>query len=266
MPYARNYGLYEVMTALQQSDGRASPHNGQPGHALALHVDARGLQISDRVRPTGEDLPGGYEGKISPSGRSIGNPGTAPITEPGRAFIMGTSTLPGPANGQEVKDTWEHFELQKNRSAITARINAGLASGRQRLIDNANALAAQPLPTAVGGAIVNRINRTYVNKFLGTEFSGVFADSQQAAIVARDVLNSTIGFQQLQTLDAGATRATIETPVNPVIGVNPVLLYQSRRDVVGGDTPGLVQISSACMLVDRMPDGTLHIHTFYPVP
>jgi len=72
--------------------------------------------------------------------------------------------------------------------------------------------------------------------------------------------------QQLQKLDADATRATIETPVNPVIGVNPVLLYQSRRDVVGGDTPGLVQISSACMLVDRMPDGTLHIHTFYPVP
>jgi hypothetical protein len=265
MPYARTYSLYEVMAALRESDGRASPFNGQPGHALALHVHARGLQISDRVRPTGEDLPGSYRGMTSASGRPLGNPGTAPITTPGRAFVMGSSTVAGPGNGQGVKDTWLSYELQKKHADRAKRIAAGLASGKPRLIANAHILAAQPAPT-VGGSIVSRINRTYAERHQGVEFSGVFADSQQAVIVAQHVLNSTIGFQALRRLDAGEERVIIETPVAPAIGDNPVLLLQSRRDVAGGDIPVLRTITSACMLVDRMPGDNLHIHTFYPVP
>jgi hypothetical protein len=266
MPFARTYGLFEVMAALRESDGRPSPFNGQPGHALALHVHARGLQISDRLRPVGEDLPGAYQGMTSPSGRPLGNSGTAPITEQGRGFVMGSSTVNGPSNGQDVKSTWENYELQKKIGSITDRVNNGLASTNPRLVANATALAAQPLPTTVAAITVNTINRTYVKRYLGCEMAGAFADAQQAAFVAVGVLNSSAGLLALQKLDGAEKRVTIETPVSPVIGGNPVLLYVSCRDLTGGDQPHLVTIASACMVVDRMPDGSLHIHTFYPVP
>lgn len=53
MPCARQYTINEINDILQQSEGRLSPVSNQPGHALHLHVDARGEQLSDRfLRPS----------------------------------------------------------------------------------------------------------------------------------------------------------------------------------------------------------------------
>ena len=60
-------------------------------------------------------------------------------TEQGRGFVMGSSTVNGPSNGQDVKSTWENYELQKKIGSITDRVNNGLASTNPRLVANATA-------------------------------------------------------------------------------------------------------------------------------
>jgi hypothetical protein len=283
MPFARVYTLGEVNRILQESEGRPSPSTQEPGHALALHVDARGLQLSDRVQPSGRAVTGGLSedrlaeleaaGGRSPSKvrvplpRPIGNPGHQSITAPGRPFIMGWLKTPGPTNKQDVLNTWANFELEQAKIARVAHIAQLSASNKKKNVDNAAKLANGPPLTTISRNKEAELQRNYNLDFEGKEFSGAFADRQQAVQIACELLNSTYGQSVLAEMDQNLSRTRVEIhmPIPNVINNMAVKIHLSSRDTLGGDTPLLTDISRAFMVVDRLSTGDIHIQTFYPI-
>jgi hypothetical protein len=283
MPFARVYTLGEVNRILQESEGRPSPSTQEPGHALALHVDARGLQLSDRVQPGGRAVTGGLSedrlaeleaaGGRSPSQvrvplpRPIGNPGHQSITAPGRPFIMGWLKTPGPTNKQDVLNTWANFELEQAKIARVAHIAQLSASNKKKSVLKGAQLANEPPLTAISRNKEGELKLNYALDFEGKEFSGAFADRQQAVQIARDLLNCPEGQSALARMDRDilCKRVEIKVSVPNVLNDVAVKIHLSSRDTIGGETPVLTDISEAYMLVDRLSTGDIHIQTFYPI-
>lgn len=106
MPAARNYGLTEVDNILMASEGRLSPVSLQPGHAMNLHVNARGEQISDRLMRTGAS------------------------SSHGRGFIVGSNGEI--ANENQTKRSWENFDnLASVSTGVTPTAQQRNATYRQ---------------------------------------------------------------------------------------------------------------------------------------
>jgi len=283
MPCARVYTVSEVNRILQESEGRPSPKNQERGHALALHVNARGLQLSDRLQPRGRAITGGLSeewiaaldaaGGRSPSNvrvplpRPIGNPGHQSITKPGRSFIMGSSTMPGPGGRQDVVDTWASFELEQAKRAKVAHIAQLRTSNKKKSVLNADRLANEPPLTTISNNKISELELDYTFDFEGAEFSGAFADRQQAVQIACDLLNSSDGQSALarMDLDIRCKRVEIKMSVPNVIKNVAVKIHLSSRDTLGGDTPVLTDIREAFMVVDRLNTGDIHIQTFFPI-
>jgi hypothetical protein len=283
MPFAKVYTFSEVNRILQESEGRPSPTNQEPGHALALHVNARGLQLSDRLQPGGRAITGGLsEDRIAeldaadgrspskvrvPLPRPIGNPGHQSITTPGRSFVMGWLKTPGPANRQDVLNTWANFELEQAKIARVAHIAQLSASNKKKSVLKGAQLANEPPLTAISRNKEGELKLNYALDFEGKEFSGAFADRQQAVQIARDLLNCPEGQSALARMDRDilCKRVEIKVSVPNVLNDVAVKIHLSSRDTIGGETPVLTDISEAYMLVDRLSTGDIHIQTFYPI-
>nr|WP_314577905.1 hypothetical protein [uncultured Pseudomonas sp.] len=257
--------MSEINRILQESEGRPSPKHNEPGHALALHFDARGLALSDRVQPHGRAIGGGYPVRV-PLPRPVGNAGHQSISSMGRPFIMGSTAMPGPAERQDVLDTWANYELEQAKTAKVARIAQLRASNKAKSIVNAAKMEMEPPLTDISSNKKKELNLAYEMDFEGAEFSGAFADRQQAAQIPCDLLNSANGQRLLAELDGGKKkRVEIHGPVPKVIDNHAVKIHLSSRDTLGGDTPVLTDISSAYMVVDSLPTGDIHIQTFFPI-
>lgn len=94
--------------------------------------------------------------------------------------------------------------------------------------------------------------------------SGAFMDRPQAINVGKYMLNSTDGQSKLAELDGGEDRVAISMSLNglDMMGIDAWKMYYADHD---NDITHLEDFSKAFMLVDKLPTGTIHIQTFFPI-
>lgn len=229
MPCARHYTFAEVNRILQESEGRSAQPGRPAGHALGLHVEASGLDISDRLMRTGTATG-------APTRRRTGRDadGNRPLTGSLEHHSL-TSTRPyilgGPTGTvQDSIDVWSG--------------GAALTNRQRRPFENA-------------------FRRAFATEATS---SGAFVDRQQAIRIAHLLLNSVDGMAQLDLLDNGSEqRVKLECQVPTTLSGDAVMVYHASTRPGSSDITSQKPISSAVMIVDLLVAGEIHIQTFYPV-
>lgn len=154
MPAARIYTLFEVDDILMASEGRLSPVSLQPGHAMNLHVNARGEQISDRLMRTGAS------------------------SSYGRGFIVGANGEI--ANENQTKQSWASFDNM-----------ASVSTGAPVTAAQRNAAYRQNMGSSVAtsGAFADRqdaiqVARMLLNSAAGqTELAKLDSGAEQRVVI-----------------------------------------------------------------------------------
>lgn len=154
MPAARIYTLFEVDDILMASEGRLSPVSLQPGHAMNLHVNARGEQISDRLMRTGAS------------------------SSYGRGFIVGANGEI--ANENQTKQSWASFDNM-----------ASVSTGAPVTAAQRNAAYRQNMGSSVAtsGAFADRqdaiqVARMLLNSAVGqTELAKLDSGAEQRVVI-----------------------------------------------------------------------------------
>jgi hypothetical protein len=94
--------------------------------------------------------------------------------------------------------------------------------------------------------------------------AGAFADLQQAGVLGKFALNSTVGQAELAKLDDGTNdRITIDYSVDMLHNVEGE--WRMRFVCKGNDIPAMVPFTKVFMLVDKLDPEGIHIQTFFPV-
>lgn len=154
MPAARIYGLFEVDDILMASEGRLSPVSLQPGHAMNLHVNARGEQISDRLMRTGAS------------------------SSYGRGFVVGANGEI--ANENQTKESWKNFD---NLASVSTTATPTAQQRNRAFRQNMGA----SVPTS--GAFADRqdaiqVARALLNSAVGqTELAKLDSGAEQRVVI-----------------------------------------------------------------------------------
>jgi len=230
MPCARHYTFTDVNRILQESEGRSVQPGRPAGHALGLHVEAGGLDISDRLLRTGAAV------------------GTPTRWRTGRD-ANGNRPLTGSLEHHNLTSRVNRYILGGPTGAMSETIDVWAAgatlTNRQRRTHEAN------------------FKRIFANE---KSSSGAFVDRQQAILIAKFLLNSTDGMAQLDLLDNGSQqRVKLESAVPATLKGNAVMVYYAGTRAGDSDITTQRPISSAVMIVDRLTADEIHIQTFYPV-
>ncbi|KAF1029951.1 MAG: hypothetical protein GAK37_01558 [Pseudomonas sp.] len=154
MPAAKIYSLFEVDDILMASEGRLSPVSMQPGHAMNLHVNARGEQISDRLMRTGAS------------------------SSYGRGFIVGANGEI--ANENQTKQSWASFD---NLGSVSTGVAVTAAQRNATYRQNMGS------SVATSGAFADRqdaiqVARMLLNSGVGqTELAKLDSGAEQRVVI-----------------------------------------------------------------------------------